>query len=244
MEKVVKKILLISSSKYNNGAFLSHCLEDLKAILIGRKKILFIPFARPGGINHLEYFNLVKPAFDSFCELISPASFSSPYDAIKESEAVFVGGGNSFLLLKELFSNNLIDLLKNKVSNGLVYIGSSAGANVAGVSIGTTNDMPIAYPPSFNSLGLIPFNINPHFPGVRYPQNHMGETREQRIEEFLKFNEQPVIALKENSRILIENNTLQLMGDSEAIVFFGENKTKIIKPLEKIEIEILADKYR
>src|SRR5690606_28392361 len=135
---------------------------------------------------------------------------------IKNAEAIFVGGGNTFVLLYQLYKNNLITVLKDTVKKGIPYLGTSAGSNICGLTIKTTNDMPIVYPPSFNAISLVPFDINPHYLDPDSNSKHMGETRETRIQEFHHFNTQPVIGLREGSWLHVNNNSIILKGDLTA----------------------------
>ncbi len=125
--------------------------------------------------------------------------FENPIEAVKQAKAIFVGGGNTFVLTYQLYKNNLIEVLQTAIKNGTPYLGTSAGSNICGLTIKTTNDMPIVYPPSFNALAIVPFNINPHYLDPDTGSKHMGETRETRIKEFHSFNTPPVVGLREGS---------------------------------------------
>ena len=144
---------------------------------------------------------------------------ADPQKAIANAEAVFIGGGNTFRLLNQLYKNRLINVVRKKVKNGMRYIGTSAGANIACPTIKTTNDMPIVQPPSFNALDLIPFQINPHYLDPDLRSKHKGETREQRIKEFHEENDSSVIGLRAGSWLRVENKTIQLKGSTGAKIF-------------------------
>lgn len=139
--------------------------------------------------------------------------------ALQGAEAIFIGGGNTFRLLKALYGYNLLGVIRERVGNGMRYMGSSAGINVAGPTIRTTNDMPIVQPPSFDALGLVPFQLNPHYLDADPNSTHMGETREERLLQFLEENETPVIGLREGAILRIENGTSELLGAKGARIF-------------------------
>ncbi|XP_066260157.1 alpha-aspartyl dipeptidase isoform X2 [Euwallacea similis] len=162
-------------------------------------------------------------------------NLEEPVEAIQRSEAIFVGGGNTFRLLKALYDNNLIQPIRNKVlKHGIPYISASAGTNVATRSINTTNDMPIVYPPSFEALKLIPFNINPHYLDADLNSKHKGETRQQRIEEYLEEDDSStVLGLREGGTLYVEGDNAFLKGVSGARLF--------VKGKEPVEIQLNSD---
>jgi dipeptidase E len=145
--------------------------------------------------------------------------FKNPIEAIEKAQGIFTGGGNTFLLVSQLYENNLVETLKKAVLNGTPYLGTSAGSNICGVTMSTTNDMPIVYPPSFTTLGWVPFNINPHYLDPVEGSTHMGETRETRILEFLQLNAEPVIGLREGSWLKVKGDSIILKGALTARVF-------------------------
>jgi dipeptidase E len=160
-------------------------------------------------------------------ELTSVHTAEDPIAAVNETEAIFIGGGNTFRLLKTLYDVELLEPIRKRVSNGMPYIGSSAGSNVAAPTIKTTNDMPIVQPPSFNALGLVSFQINPHYLDPDPNSKHMGETREERIMQFLEENDTTVVGLREGAMLRIENGETFLRGSSGARIF-----RKAMEPIE------------
>lgn len=216
----MKKILIASTSTVHGSGYLEYLLNVLEVHFKKVDTILFIPYARPGGISHHDYTKTVRIAFSKINKTIKGIhEFDSPIEAIKSSQAIFTGGGNTFELLNQLYKYNLISVLKSTIESGTPYLGTSAGSNICGLSIGTSNDMPITYPPSFVALGIVPFNINPHYLDPDHKSTHMGETRETRIKEFHKFNSQAVIGLREGSFLSIEGTKILLMGPLKARIF-------------------------
>ncbi|WP_417886411.1 dipeptidase PepE [Zunongwangia sp.] len=216
----MKKVILASTSTLHNQDYLEYILPELPNLYKGCKEIVFIPYARPGGISHEEYTDRVKKAFETIeISVKGIHEFLNPIEAIKKAEGIFTGGGNTFLLVSELYRNSIISILKEKVENGTPYLGTSAGTNIAGLTMGTTNDMPIVYPKSFQTLGLVPFNINPHYLDPDLNSTHKGETRETRINEFHHFNSQPVVGLREGSWLALEGDDVFLRGELSARIF-------------------------
>jgi len=181
---------------------------------------LFIPFARPGGISHDEYTAKVRGAFAKIqLQVQGIHEFEDKKQAIQQAKGIFTGGGNTFLLVSQLYQYELMQLLSETVKNGTPYLGTSAGSNICGLSMQTTNDMPIVYPPSFQTLGLIPFNLNPHYLDPMPDSTHMGETRETRIKEFHAFNAVPVLGLREGSWLEVKGDSVVLKGNLSARLF-------------------------
>jgi dipeptidase E len=221
----MKNILIASTSTVHGSGYLEYILNELKVFFKNAKTILFIPYARPSGISHNDYTTIAKKAFNKIdIQVKGIHEFENPEEAIKKAEGIFTGGGNTFVLISQLYKNNLITTLKETIQNGTPYLGTSAGSNICGLTVKTTNDMPIVYPPSFNALGLVPFNINPHYLDPDTNSTHMGETRETRIKEFHHYNTQPVIGLREGSWLHVNNNSITLKGKLSARVF-EHNKT-------------------
>lgn len=221
----MKSIIIASTSTLHEGSYLEYLLPTLQVHFKNCKSILFIPYARPGGISHDEYTQKAAQAFASInIKLQGIHEFESPESALKNAEGIFTGGGNTFLLVTQLYKNNIMQLLAETVKNGTPYLGTSAGSNICGLSMQTTNDMPIIYPPSFQTLGLIPFNLNPHYLDPDLNSKHMGETRETRIKEFHAFNSIPVLCLREGSWLEVKGEKITLKGSLQARLFL-QNET-------------------
>ncbi|MCD0470844.1 dipeptidase PepE [Flavobacterium sp. JAS] len=216
----MKSIIIASTSTLHGGSYLEYILPTLESHFKNCKNILFIPFARPGGISHDEYTEKVAQAFASINISIKGIhEFADAENAIKSAEGIFTGGGNTFLLVTQLYKNNIMQVLAETVKSGTPYLGTSAGSNICGLSMQTTNDMPIIYPPSFQTLGLIPFNLNPHYLDPDDQSQHMGETRETRIKEFHAFNSIPVLGLREGSWLEVKGDQITLKGNLKARLF-------------------------
>lgn len=216
----MKSIIIASTSTLHEGSYLEYLLPTLQSHFKNCKSILFIPFARPSGISHDEYTSRVTQAFSSInINVKGIHEFDNAEKAIKEAEGIFTGGGNTFLLVTQLYQQNIMQTLADTVKNGTPYLGTSAGSNICGLSMQTSNDMPIIYPPSFQTLGLIPFNLNPHYLDPDPSSNHMGETRETRIKEFHAFNTIPVLGLREGSWLEVKGDKITLKGNLSARLF-------------------------
>lgn len=215
-----KNIVLASTSTLFGENYLAYLMPVIAELFKGVNEIVFVPYARPGGMSHDEYTARAAGAFGAVgIKVKGLHTFPDPVAAIAAAQGFFTGGGNTFLLVKELHDQGLMQALKTAVEGGKPYLGASAGSNIGGVNMQTTNDMPIVYPPSFDTMGLIPFNLNPHYldpiPGVA----HMGETRETRIKEFHTQNNIPVLGLREGSWIRVKGATISLEGSMPARIF-------------------------
>ena len=216
----MKKVIIASTSTVFGGTYLDYLLPTLAEHFKNVSTLLFIPFARPGGISHEEYTDKVKPVFKQLnIDVKGIHEFENPIEAINNAEAIFTGGGNTFVLVSMLYKYNLLDAIQGVVENGTPYLGTSAGSNICGLTMGTTNDMPIVYPPSFRTLGLVSFNLNPHYLDPIESSQHMGETRETRIGEFHHYNPQSVLGLREGSWLEVLGKTVTLKGDLPARLF-------------------------
>ena len=223
----MKNLIIASTSTIHGSGYLEYLLPELSLFFKNCKSILFIPFARPGGISHDNYTVKVQQAFAKINIAVRGLhEFDSAKEAIETAEGIFTGGGNTFLLVSQLYKNKVMDVLANAVKNGTPYLGTSAGSNITGLSMQTTNDMPIIYPPSFQTLGLIPFNLNPHYLDADLQSKHMGETRETRIKEFHQFNSIPVLGLREGSWLEVKGGNIILKGDLSARLFLQNQEPK------------------
>lgn len=218
--EIMKNLLIASTSTLHGGNYLEYLLPEIQLHFSGCKTILFVAYARPGGISHEEYTQKVKSFFSKLnIEVKGLHEFSNPIEGIEKAEGIFTGGGNTFLLVTLLHQQNLMLPLKKAIENGTPYLGTSAGSNICGPTMQTTNDMPIIYPPSFETLGVIPFNLNPHYLDADLQSKHMGETRETRIKEFHQFNTHPVIGLREGSWLDVKGEQIILKGELTARLF-------------------------
>jgi len=216
----MKQLIIASTSTLHSGQYLDYLLDTLKLHFKNIDDIVFVPYARPSGITHDEYTKKAAKAFAKIGITVKGLhEFKNPEEAIANAKGIFTGGGNTFVLVNALYKFKLINPLKAAINNGTPYLGTSAGSNICGLTMCTTNDMPIVYPPSFKTLSFVPFNINPHYLDTDPSSKHMGETRETRIKEFHKFNTQPVIGLREGSWLEVKGQSIQLKGELNARVF-------------------------
>lgn len=216
-ENSSRRVLLISNSTLYGSGYLDHAESEIRDFLGDVGSVLFVPYAL---YDRDAYAAQARDRFQKMgYDLASIHSSPSPQGAVAEADAVFIGGGNTFRLLKALYDFGILDPIRDRVNNGMPYIGSSAGSNVAGPTIRTTKDMPILQPPSFDALGLVPFQISPHFQDPDPNSKHMGETQEERILQFLEENDTPVAGLREGAMVRIENGSTTLKGSSGARIF-------------------------
>jgi len=216
----MKNLIVASTSTIHNGTYLSYLLDEVAQLFSETEEILFIPYARPGGLSHDDYTQRAADVFSKINKrIVGIHTFENPVEAIKNAKGVFVGGGNTFVLVSQLYKNEVMQPLREAVFNGLPYLGTSAGSNICGTTMNTTNDMPIVYPPSFKTLGVIPFNINPHYLDPDPTSKHMGETRETRINEFHSQSNIPVVGLREGSWLEVKGDAIILKGTLTARIF-------------------------
>lgn len=218
-------IILASTSTLFGGQYLEYLREELKQLYKGIDEIIFIPFARPGGISHDDYTEKARSFFETINITIKGLhEFEDKNNALDNAKGFFTGGGNTFLLVKTLHEENLMSLLKQNIENGKPYLGCSAGSNIGGQNMKTTNDMPIVYPPSFDCMGLVPFNINPHYLDPNPELKHNGETRETRIKEFLTQNNIKVVGLREGNWIRRVDDKITVEGSERTRIFEREKE--------------------
>jgi dipeptidase E len=217
-------VLLLSNSRAPGQGYLEHARTEIAGLLAGRQRLLFIAFASS---EPDRYTQLMREAMAPLRITVEAAhATAGVVDAVAEAEAVFVGGGNSFRLLRKMRAvkgdgeaGGALDVLRGRALDGMPYIGVSAGSNLACPSIRTTNDMPIVHPGSFEALGLIPFQVNPHYPYAEAPQTRSGESREQRLAEFVEENDVPVLGLREGTWLRVTGGRASLGGVAEARLF-------------------------
>ena len=216
----MKNVLLASTSSLFGEGYLTYLQPELKTLFEGVNEIIFIPFARPGGLSHDDYTAVAFKFFATLGIAVKGLhTFENPADAIRNAQGVFTGGGNTFVLVKQLHELQLMDVLKQAVEAGTPYLGTSAGSNIGGVNMQNTNDMPIVYPPDFTTMGLVPFNINAHYLDPDPNSKHNGETRETRIKEFHVFNSTPVVGLREGSWVRVKGTDIRTEGSLPSRIF-------------------------
>jgi len=242
MNNKTRRLLLISNSTLHGSGYLDHAEGEIRDFLGELNHVLFVPFAL---LDRDKYTATARARFQKMgYELTSIHSAANPAQAVKETDAMFIGGGNTFRLLKALYDFDLLDVIRERVDAGMPYIGSSAGSNMACPTIRTTNDMPIVQPASFNALGLVPFQINPHYLDPDPNSRHMGETREERIIQFLEENETPVVGLREGAMLRIENGETMLRGSTGARIFRRGLEPLEISPGAKLNELLSSTDYR
>jgi dipeptidase E len=211
------KVLLVSNSTVYGRGYLDHVESEIKSFLGSIQRVLFFPFALH---DRDAYTATARTRFGAMGYFIESAhETAAPKESVERTDAIFIGGGNTFRLLKALQDLGLIEAIRRKVSSGAPYIGSSAGSNVAGPTIKTTKDMPIVQPRSFDSLGLVPFQISPHYLDPDPNSTHMGETQEERILQFLEENDTPVVGIREDAWLVCNNGAVTLKGRAGARIF-------------------------
>lgn len=224
-------IVLASTSTLFGGNYLEYLENEIESLFAGCDEIIFIPFARPGGISHDDYTQKVAEFFDKLGIRVKGLhTFEGLVEVLDSAQGYFTGGGNTFLLVKMLHELKLMDLLRMNIEAGKPYLGCSAGSNIGGLNMKTTNDMPIVYPPSFDCMGLVPFNINPHYLDPNPDLKHNGETRETRIKEFLTQNEAKVVGLREGNWIRRKGDNIMVEGSEMTRIFENGKEPYEIEP--------------
>ena len=215
------RLLLISSSRVHGHGFLDHSEQEIRSFLGDRKRVAFVPFAladRDG------YTQTVRERLGRMGYEVTQVKSRTDLP----SDAIFVGGGNTFRLLKELYELKLVDEIRARVTTGMPYIGSSAGSVIAAPTMKTTNDMPIVQPPAFDALRLVPYQINAHYVDADPNSTHQGETRDQRLAEYLEENTIPVLGIREGTMLRVDGDVTRIAGTKPARVFRrGENPTDV-----------------
>ena len=224
-------IILASTSTLFGGNYLEYLKPEIQNLFSETNEIIFVPFARPGGISHEEYTKKAREFFTQInIKVKGLHEFEDKIEAVNTAKGIFTGGGNTFLLVKTLHEENLMEVLKENVENGTPYLGCSAGSNIGGLNMKTTNDMPIVYPPSFECMGLVPFNINPHYLDPNPDLKHNGETRETRIKEFLTQNDTKVVGLREGNWIRKIGQKITVEGKELTRIFEKDKEPYEIAP--------------
>jgi dipeptidase E len=211
------RLFLLSNSTNHGSGYLDHAMEAIRDFLAPARRLAFVPFALK---DQQAYTAKARERFarEGF-EVVGLAEDDGGRASLESAEAVFVGGGNTFRLLHALQRSGLLEAIRRRVAGGLPYLGASAGTNVAAPTIMTTNDMPIVQPASFAALGLVPFQINPHYLDADPGSRHMGETREDRLREYLEENDRLVVGLREGSWLRVEGSSVRLEGAAGARLF-------------------------
>lgn len=224
------RLLLISSSVVHGSGYLDHAEQEIRALAVQR--VGFVPFALA---DHRAYTEKVR---ERLARMEIEVHQVTAVGDLESADAVFVGGGNTFRLLKQLYDHALLDAIRDRVASGLVYVGSSAGTNIAAPTIRTTNDMPIVEPPSLAALGLVPYQINPHYLDPDPSSTHKGETREERLLQFHEENTTPVVGLREGTMLRVDDRGSLLVGTATARIFRRGLPPLELEPGKLVEVEL------
>ena len=227
-------MIIASTSTVYGSDYLAYILPEVKELFYNISEVVFVPYAQPSGISYDAYTSIAKKAFSTInINLKGLHEFKNQEEGLTKAQGIFVGGGNTFLLVNTLYKLKLMTVLKEVIEKGTPYLGTSAGSNICGMNMQTTNDMPIIYPPSFKTLGVIPFNINPHYLDPDLNSKHKGETRETRIKEYQALNNTAVLGLREGSWLEVRGNSILLKGPLTA---------RLLKPNKKpVELDIFTN---
>ena len=215
-----RNLLIVSTSTVHGKPYLSYMDAHIATHFKGCSEIVFIPFARPSGLSWDAYTEVARKYFAKHhIKVKGIHEFEDAVNGLENAQGIFTGGGNTFVLLKEVYDQGLMEMLRTKIASGMPYMGTSAGSNLTGMSVNNTNDMPIVYPPTFDAVGAIPFNINPHYLDPDMNSKHMGETRETRIKEYLIYNDLIVVGLREGSHLQVKGDQIELVGELPMRIF-------------------------
>jgi len=235
----MKRMIIASTSTIFGSDYLEYLLPEISNLYKDITEVIFVSYAQPSGMSYDDYTALAEKTFKKInIKIKGLHTFDNPKEAIKAAKGIFVGGGNTFLLVNTLYKFELMSVLKDVIEKGTPYLGTSAGSNICGLTMQTTNDMPIIYPPSFDTLGVVPFNLNPHYLDPDLNSKHKGETRETRIKEYHTLNKTPVLGLREASWLDVKGDAIILKGSLTARLFLQNKAPKEIQRLSSILEEI------
>jgi dipeptidase E len=238
----MNNLILASTSTLYGQDYLSYLLPELKLFFQGVRCITFVPYARPGGCSENEYTHKIRNIFAQInIEVIGLNEVEDPVAGIHQAKGIFTGGGNTFLLVKKLYDLNLMAPLNEVLDKGVPYLGTSAGSNICGWGMHTTNDMPIVHPPSLKTLGRVPFNLNVHYIEPERNSTHMGETRETRIREFQCQQKVPVVGIPEGTWLRVMDSEITVKGAHPAVVFPPNESRYDINTEEKLTLKKAHD---
>jgi dipeptidase E len=238
----MNNLILASTSTLYGQDYLSYLLPELKLFFQGVRCITFVPYARPGGCSENEYTHKIRNIFAQInIEVIGLNEVEDPVAGIHQAKGIFTGGGNTFLLVKKLYDLNLMAPLNEVLDKGVPYLGTSAGSNICGWGMHTTNDMPIVHPPSLKTLGRVPFNLNVHYIEPERNSTHMGETRETRIREFQCQQKVPVVGIPEGTWLRVMDSEITVKGAHPAVVFPPNESRYDINTEEKLILQKAHD---
>jgi dipeptidase E len=237
----MKRLLLLSNSTNHGAGYLDHAIDAITSFLGPVRRVLFVPFALRDWTG---YTAKARERLErAGIEVKGATADGHALATVEEAEAVFVGGGNTFRLLDRLQRSGLLEVLRRRVAAGMPYLGASAGTNIAAPTIKTTNDMPIVQPAGFSALGLVPFQINPHYIDADPSSRHMGETREERLRQFHEVADTPVLGLREGGWLTVDGDTMLLRGSTAARLFVRGEAAREIPPATDLSF-LLANRSR
>lgn len=226
-EEPRRNLLLVSSSTVYGRGYLDHVESEIRGMLAGLERVLFVPFAL---YDRDAYAAKAKHRFHQMGFVLESVHENAGQRPVKDAQAIFIGGGNTFRLLKALYDYDLLETIHDRVEAGVPFIGSSAGSIVACPTLKTTKDMPVVQPPSFDALHLVNFQISPHYLDPDPNSTHMGETQEERIIQYLEENDRPVVGLREGTMLRVHQGSIVLRGDSSARVFRRGHRPAEVPP--------------